>query len=405
MINKKKIINDPVYGFINIPGGLIFDLIEHPYFQRLRRIRQLGMSSLVYPGAIHTRFQHSIGAMHLTSLAVQVLRGKGIKITEEEEESVMAAVLLHDIGHAPFSHGLERTIIESHNHENISLKFMNILNHEFNNRLDLAIKIFLNKYKKSFLHQLVSGQLDMDRLDYLRRDSFFTGVSEGVIGSERIIKMLHVFDDKLVVEAKGIYSIEKFLIARRLMYWQVYMHKTALAAELVLIKIFNRIKELYNNGDSFFGIETFDYFLKNNFKNDNELIERFSNLDDYDIFFFIKQWTKSPDKILKNLSESLVFRRLPKLLLSKSPPDEEYINNLKNRILSSISINEADLTYYLFSGSVSNNAYNTLDDKINILTDNKLIDISEASDMLNLSVLSKEVKKYYVCAPKIIFKN
>jgi uncharacterized protein len=282
---------------------------------------------------------------------------------------------------------------------------MNILNHEFNNRLDLAIKIFLNKYKKSFLHQLVSGQLDMDRLDYLRRDSFFTGVSEGVIGSERIIKMLHVFDDKLVVEAKGIYSIEKFLIARRLMYWQVYMHKTALAAELVLIKIFNRIKELYNNGDSFFGIETFDYFLKNNFKNDNELIERFSNLDDYDIFFFIKQWTKSPDKILKNLSESLVFRRLPKLLLSKSPPDEEYINNLKNRILSSISINEADLTYYLFSGSVSNNAYNTLDDKINILTDNKLIDISEASDMLNLSVLSKEVKKYYVCAPKIIFKN
>ncbi len=402
---KKKIINDPVYGFLNIPGGLIFELIEHPYFQRLRRIRQLGLSYLVYPGATHSRFQHSIGAMHLTSLAVSVLKSKGVEISKEEDEAVMIAVLLHDIGHSPFSHTLENTIIESYGHEALSVKFMDLLNKDFDNRLELAINIFKDNYKKPFLHQLVSGQLDMDRLDYLRRDSFFTGVSEGVIGSERIIKMLDVYDDKLVVEAKGIYSIEKFLIARRLMYWQVYMHKTSLAAELMLMKLFNRIKELFEKGADFFGSDILSYFLTGDFKNNEELIERFSELDDYDIIYFIKSWTKSSDKVLSFLSQSFINRNLPGIILSKIEPSEDYIEKIKMQILKDKNISKEDLDYYIYSGSVSNNAYSTIDEKINILIDNKTVDISEASDMLNLSVLSKVVKKYYVCAPKEILKT
>ncbi len=398
--NKKKIINDPVYGFINIPEGLIFDLIEHRYFQRLRRIRQLGLTYLVYPGAIHSRFQHSIGAMHLTSLAIEVLRGNGQEITEAEAEGLMIAVLLHDIGHTPFSHGLEKNIFSNLSHEEFSLKFMNILNEEFNNKLSLAISIFKGEYKKKFLHQLVSGQLDMDRLDYLRRDSFFTGVHEGTIGSDRIIQMLKVVDDKLVVEAKGIYSIEKFLIARRLMYWQVYLHKTALAAELLLVKIFERVKELYNRAEKFACSEMFADFFESNFKNDKELIEKYSQLDDYDIYWVIKQWINCDDKILSELSANLIYRKLPKIILSKEKFDEDYINTLKNKLQKQLKISEHEVKYFLFNGSVSNNAYSNIDDRINILYKDEIIDISDASDILNLSILSKVIKKHYVCTPK-----
>lgn len=403
MHSKKKIVNDPVYGFINLPSGLIFELIEHPYFQRLRRIRQLGLSYLVYPGAIHSRFQHSIGAMHLMSEAINVLVSKGVEITDEEKESVMIAILLHDIGHAPFSHSLENSIIESMNHEDISLKFMNALNKQFGGSLDLAIRIFKNEYSKRFLHQLVSGQLDMDRLDYLRRDSFFTGVSEGVIGSDRIIKMLNVHKDQLVVDAKGIYSVEKFLIARRLMYWQVYMHKTALAAELVLMKIFKRIKDLFLTGKDFYGFENLSYFLTNKFSNDEVLVEKFASIDDYDVYHLIKKWAESNDKVLKDLSQAILNRKLPKLILSKEMYDSERLEVLEKKFLLKSGYSKELTHYYVFPGNVSNKAYSVLDDKINILFRDKISDISEASDILNMSILSKVIKKYYVCAPKDLF--
>ncbi len=402
MKDKKKIINDPVYGFINIPRGIIFDLIEHQYFQRLRRIKQLGLTYLVYPGATHTRFQHSIGAMHLMSLAIEVIKSKGVEITKEEEEGVKIAILLHDIGHTPFSHSLEKSIVTNCDHEDLSLKFMKILNEEYNGKLDLAINIFKGTYKKKFLNQLVSGQLDMDRLDYLRRDSFFTGVSEGVIGSERIIKMLAVSDDKLVVEAKGIYSIEKFLIARRLMYWQVYLHKTALAAELVLSRIFYRAKELYKNQKKYPSTEIFDALLESKFTNSEEMIKTYSKFDDYDVYYLLKQWASCNDSVLKNLSEAIIYRKLPKIKLSKELFDIEYIEDLKNKLIRNNIISKELIDYYIFYGSVSNNAYCYIDDQINILYKDKIIDISKESDMLNLSILNKVIKKYYVCSPKPI---
>lgn len=405
LTSKKKIINDPIYGLINIPGGIIFDLIEHKYFQRLRRIKQLGLTYLVYPGAIHSRFQHSIGAMYLTSVAIEVIKSKGTPVSEEEEEALKIAILLHDIGHTPFSHSLEKSIVTDYDHEQLSLKFMNVLNDEFGNRLETAIQIFKGLYHKKFLHQLVAGQLDMDRMDYLKRDSFFSGVSEGVISTDRIIKMLTVVNDKLVVEAKGVYSIEKFLIARRLMYWQVYLHKTALGAELILTKLFKRAKYLFNNNQKFPTNTILNKLLHSDFDSDKDMIETYAKFDDYDVYHLLKQWATCGDFILKKLSQSIINRNLPGIILSKEPVDYKHFKTIKNQIIKEYNITDSDAEYFVFKGSVSNNAYSNIDDEISVLYKNQIIDISKESDMLNLSILNKVIKKYYVCAPKeLLFK-
>ncbi len=404
-LNKKKIVNDPVYGFINIPSEIIFDIIEHPYFQRLRRIKQLGLTYLVYPGAIHSRFQHALGATHLMSTAVNVLRSKNKIITDEEAEAVLIAILLHDIGHSPFSHALEKHIINI-NHETLSLFFMEKLNKIFHGKLSLAIKIFSNNYHKKFLHQLVSSQLDMDRLDYLKRDSFFTGVTEGVISYDRIIKMLDVVDDKLVVEEKGIYSIEKFLIARRLMFWQVYLHKTVVSAELLLSNILKRAKELADNNVELFATPALNFFLYNKINNDNfynsdTAFNFFSQLDDNDIMASIKTWINHDDITLSKLSNNLIDRHLYKTIIQKQPIDKNIISDLKNKVKQAYNINDDEVNYFVFTGVLTNNAYSVVDDQINIFSKTKnLTDISEASDMLDLSILSKVVKKYYLCFPK-----
>ncbi|HOE38813.1 MAG TPA: HD domain-containing protein [Bacteroidales bacterium] len=406
MIKKQKIINDPVYGFINIPGGLIFKLIEHPYFQRLRRIKQLGLTYLVYPGATHTRFQHSIGSMHLVNLAIDVIRSKGHKITEDEAEATRIAILLHDIGHGPFSHALENCILPDLHHEKLSLWFMDELNKEFNSELSLAISIFKNQYHKKFLHQLVAGQLDMDRLDYLRRDSFFTGVTEGVVGSQRIIKMLQVVDDNLVVEAKGIYSIEKFLIARRLMYWQVYLHKTVLVGELLLSHFLKRLKYLYKEKEIKTGNIYLDFLFEENNLSDKELVvKNFSMLDDYDIMSLIKQNLNSQDRVIAKLSSSLLNRKLPRIRLSKEEIDYEFLNKIEQQFMKKYNFSAEDTEYFIYSGEISNNAYDSEDERINILFGEKLVDITEASDILNISVLGKTVKKNYICAPKSIMNK
>lgn len=406
MIKKQKIINDPVYGFINIPGGLIFKLIEHPYFQRLRRIKQLGLTYLVYPGAAHTRFQHSIGSMHLVNLAIDVIRSKGHKITEDEAEATRIAILLHDIGHGPFSHALENCIIPDLHHEKLSLWFMDELNKEFNSELSLAISIFKNQYHKKFLHQLVAGQLDMDRLDYLRRDSFFTGVTEGVVGSQRIIKMLQVVDDNLVVEAKGIYSIEKFLIARRLMYWQVYLHKTVLVGELLLSHFLKRLKYLYKEKGIKTGNVYLDFLFEDNNMSDKELIiKNFSMLDDYDIMSLIKQNINSQDRVIAGLASSLINRKLPRIRLSKEEIDYDFLNKIKQQFMKKYNFSAKETDYFVYSGEISNNAYDREDERINILFGEKLVDITEASDILNISVLGKIVKKNYICAPKSIMNK
>ncbi len=405
-INKRKILNDPVHGFITIPNDLIFDIIENKYFQRLRRIKQLGLTELVYPGAIHTRFNHALGSMFLMNQAIEVLRQKGHEITEEESLSANIAILLHDIGHGPFSHALENSIVVSMTHEDLSELFMDRLNTEFNGKLSMALEIFRNKYHKKFLHQLVSSQLDVDRLDYLTRDSFFTGVSEGIIGTERIIKMLNVYNGELVVDIKGIYSIEKFLVARRLMYWQVYLHKTVLSAEQLLIKILKRAKQLVLNGENIFVTPALELFLKNNFlkedfKNNPELLDMFSTLDDYDIFSSVKVWMNHSDKILSRLSSHLVDRKLYKIELQNTGFDTEYIERLKNKAIQQFSINKEDIEYIVFTDTVSNNAYNSHKDGINILyKNNEIKDISDASDQLNESFLSKSVLKYILCYPK-----
>jgi len=406
VIKKQKIINDPVYGFINIPGGLIFKLIEHPYFQRLRRIKQLGLTYLVYPGATHTRFQHSIGSMHLVNLAIDVIRSKGHKITEDEAEATRIAILLHDIGHGPFSHALENCILPDLHHEKLSLWFMDELNKEFNSELSLAISIFKNQYHKKFLHQLVAGQLDMDRLDYLRRDSFFTGVTEGVVGSQRIIKMLQVVDDNLVVEAKGIYSIEKFLIARRLMYWQVYLHKTVLVGELLLSHFLKRLKYLYKEKEIKTGNIYLDFLFEENNLSDKELVvKNFSMLDDYDIMSLIKQNLNSQDRVIAKLSSSLLNRKLPRIRLSKEEIDYEFLNKIEQQFMKKYNFSAEDTEYFIYSGEISNNAYDSEDERINILFGEKLVDITEASDILNISVLGKTVKKNYICAPKSIMNK
>jgi HD superfamily phosphohydrolase len=405
-LNKKKIINDPVYGFISIPTELIFDLIEHPYFQRLRYIKQLGMTHLVYPGALHTRFHHAIGAMYLMDTAIETLRNKGHNISDDEEEAVTIAILLHDIGHGPFSHALERTIIEGIDHEDISSMLMSKLNQQFDGRLTMAISIFNNTFPRKFLHQLVSSQLDMDRLDYLNRDSFFTGVSEGVISSERIIKMLNVKDDHIVVDAKGIYSIEKFLIARRLMYWQVYLHKTVIAGEELLVKIFKRCRELTLKGEDLFATPALKHFIKGGisrdaFMGEDHHLETFASLDDTDIMAAVKVWAGHSDFILSSLSQNLVQRKLYHVDISNKRPDKEFVTSLMKKAMKKYNITEQEAGYFVFTTSIRNNAYTAGDGNIGILMkDGHVHDITTASDNSNLEALAKTVKKYILCYSK-----
>ncbi len=409
--NKKKIINDPVFGFINIRSELVFDLIEHPYFQRLRRIKQLGLSCMVYPGANHTRFEHALGAVHLMRSAIGILKLKGQEISEEEADAVTVAILLHDIGHGPFSHVLESTIVQGVPHERISLLLMEELNRQFDGKLDLAIQIFTDNYHRHFLHQLVSSQLDMDRLDYLSRDSFFSGVSEGVISSERIIKMLNVKNDELVIEYKGIYSVENFLIARRLMYWQVYLHKTVLSAEYLLINVLARARELASQGIDLFATPVFKAFLTYKITLDDFVFNRlidgrpaldlFASLDDNDIFASIKEWQNHPDMILSYLSDCIINRRLYKIKISKKPIPEQKISLLKEKICAHFNVCDELMHYFLIANTISNSAYNqSSSEKINVLfKNNKISDIADASD-INLSVFSETVRKYFICYPK-----
>ena len=403
MTYERKIINDPVFGFINIPKGLLYDIVRHPLLQRLTRIKQVGLSSVVYPGAQHTRFQHSLGAFHLMSEAILQLASKGNFIFDSEAEAVQAAILLHDIGHGPFSHVLEDTIVKDVSHEEISLMLMERMNKEMNGQLSLAIQIFKDEYPKRFLHQLVSGQLDMDRLDYLRRDSFYTGVTEGNIGSARIIKMLDVADDHLVVESKGIYSIENFLTARRLMYWQVYLHKTSVAYERMLISTLLRAKELACQGVELFASPAFHFFLYNNispdtFRNDPECLENFIQLDDNDIWTSLKVWSNHPDKVLSTLSLGMINRNVFKVEISPVPISEERKKELTLQISQQLNIPLSEANYFVTTPSIEKNMYEPADDSIDIIyKDGTIKNIAEASDMLNISLLSKKVKKYYIC--------
>lgn len=404
--NKKKIFNDPVYGFINIPDEFIFDLIEHPYFQRLRRICQLGLTHLVYPGALHTRFHHVLGAMHLMTQAVSVIRRKGHDITPEEEQAVLLAILLHDIGHGPFSHALEYDIVNHVSHEAISGFFIERLSKEFDGKLDLALLIFQNKYsKKPFLYQLVSSQLDMDRLDYLNRDSFFSGVTEGQIGADRIIEMLNVHNGNLVLEEKAIYSIEKFLVSRRFMYWQVYLHKTVVSAEFMLIHILRRAKELVLQGKELFASPALLYFLKHNitekdFKTNPEVLDTFAKLDDFDITSAIKVWQDSDDKILSILSKKLINRELFKIEVSKTEFSPDRIKVEKELIRDKYKLVGNEVDYFVYSETLVNNAYNQNKQNINLILKNgEIMDVSRASDNYNLSALASPVEKYCLCYP------
>ena len=402
-MQARKIINDPVFGFINIPKGLLYDIVRHPLLQRLNRIKQLGLSSVVYPGAQHTRFQHSLGAFYLMSETIQHLKTKGNFIFDSEAEAVKAAILMHDIGHGPCSHVLEDTIVQGVCHEDISLMLMEYINKEMNGQLTLAIQIFKDEYPKRFLHQLVSGQLDMDRLDYLRRDSFYSGVTEGNIGSARIIKMLDVRDDHLVVESKGIYSIENFLMARRLMYWQVYLHKTSVAYERMLISALLRAKELAEQGVELFASPALHFFLYNNvqrdvFYNNPQCLENFIQLDDNDIWTALKVWSNHTDKVLSTLSQGMINRQVFKVETSTKPIEKARIEEIQVQIsrLLGISFNEA--AYFISTPSIEKNMYNPADDSIDILYGDETIkDIAEASDMLNIQLLAKKVKKYYLC--------
>ncbi len=404
-MNKKKIFNDPVYGFITIPYPIVFDLIEHTYFQRLRRIKQLGLTHYVYPGALHTRFHHALGALHLMTEAIDVLRSKNVDITNEEAKAVCIAILLHDIGHGPFSHTLEHTLVNVH-HEELSVLFMQKLNEAFDGQLDLAIQIFQDKHPKKFLQQLVSGQLDMDRMDYLNRDSFFTGVSEGVIGYDRIIKMLDVRDGELVVEQKGIYSIEKFLIARRLMYWQVYLHKTVLAAEQMLIRVLRRAKDLATQGVPLEVSKSLAFFLYNDFRSEDitkkgdELIEHFAKLDDFDIIAALKSFMNHDDFILSYLSKSLINRRLFKVEMSDAPFSSDYIEKVRQKSLEHISNSNINIDYIVFQGTETNSTYSSLKDEIKILFKNG--EIKPVSAISDHGVHHKIISKHYLCYPKNI---
>ena len=405
-LKKDKIINDPIYGFVQIEKGIIFNLIEHPFFQRLRRISQLGLSYLVYPGANHSRFHHAIGCVFLMNKAIDQIRKKGHKISDKEAEAVCIAILLHDIGHGPFSHTLEKNIVNI-NHESLSLFFMQELNEQFGGKLSLAIQIFKDEYKKKFLHQLVSSQLDMDRLDYLKRDSFYSGVQEGVIGTERIINMLNVVDDHLVIEEKGIYSIEKFLIARRLMYWQVYLHKTVLSAENTLIKTVNRAKELILEGKEVFATPALLFFLENKFRkkdfeNNPKLLHQFAKLDDHDILSSLKQWTTDDDNVLALLSNMIINRKLLKVKIQQKPFSQQEISKRKKEVMKRLKITEEKADFFVFSEKVSNSAYSYEKAKINILMkDGSIKELKDASDQLLNEMISKKVNKFFLCYPDI----
>ena len=401
--NKLKILNDPIYGFIRIPNSLIFDIIEHPSFQRLRRVSQMGFSNLVYPGANHTRFHHALGCLHLMQKTVSILRVKGINISEEEENALYIAILLHDIGHGAFSHALEHSIVTGITHEEISLKYMHKLNNEFHGQLDLAIAIFTRKYHRVFLHQLISSQLDMDRLDYLKRDSFYTGVAEGNISSDRLIAMINVINNELVIEKKGIYSVEKFLIARRLMYWQVYLHKTSIVAEHMLVKVLMRAKELAEKKVELFCTSSLHFFLYNKINKDNFndiVLGFFSKLDDYDILSAIKEWVSHPDKILSNLCSMIVNRDLLKIEMFDKEVSAKYVLEMTMNFMTESNLSEEEAAYFVFRGEISNQAYNE-NQPIKIVNKRgNLEDIVKASDQLNLQALSKPVIKYFICYPK-----
>jgi HD superfamily phosphohydrolase len=402
--NKLKIFNDPIYGFITIPNSQIFDLIEHRYFQRLRRISQMGLSYLVYPGANHTRFHHAIGCMHLMQKAINVLRFKGVTISEDEENALYVAILLHDIGHGPFSHAMEHSIVNGVSHEEISLLFMEKLNKEFNGSLTLAIKIFKGEYDRPFLCELISSQLDMDRADYLKRDSFYTGVAEGNVNSERLITMLNVENDRLVVEEKGIYSVEKFLVARRFMYWQVYLHKTGVVAEQLLTRVLKRAKELTNAGVKLLSSQALHYFLNHEVSLDNfddVTLETFSKLDDTDIISAMKDWQYHDDFVLRNLSEMIINRNLLKIKLKNKPIKETYLKHHLLELMGKYDISEEEAEYFVFVDSISNQAYQSKLQTIKILQKSgKVVDIAKASDQFNIKALSKPVTKYYICYPK-----
>jgi HD superfamily phosphohydrolase len=412
-MNDAKIINDPVFGFIKIPRGLLYDIVCHPLMQRLNRINQLGLASIVYPGARHTRFQHSLGAFHLTSEAILTLQQKGQFIFDSEAEAVEAAILMHDIGHGPFSHVLENTLISGISHEDISLLMMEQINNDFNGRLNLAISIFKDHYPKRFLHQLISSQLDMDRLDYLRRDSFFTGVTEGNIGSARIIKMLNVVDDKLVVEQKGIYSLENYLTSRRLMYWQVYLHKTAVGYEKVLVNMLRRAKflthEAKNNSmhEKPFASPALAYFLKNDvnadwFKTHSEALQMYEELDDSDLWSAMKVWKHSSDKILSTLATDMLDRHIFKVEVNDEPVSRERIDAIEAEIAEKIGIDVKDAHYLTSLNTIQKDMYSIDDDSIDILyKDGTIKDISEASEILNVALLSKKIRKYYLCYQRI----
>ena len=411
LTNKRKIINDPVYGFINVPGDFVFDLIEHPWFQRLRNIKQLGLTSFVYPGATHSRFQHGLGSLHLMELAISTLRAKGVVISAMEEEATLIAILLHDAGHGPFSHALENSIIGGITHEDLSLLIMTRLNVQFDGKLDLAIKIFTGKYPRRFFHELVSGEIDMDRLDYLRRDSFFTGVIEGAIGSDRIISMLNVVDDSLVIDEKGIYSIEKFLVARRLMYWQVYMHKTVLSAESLLVNVLKRAKELANEGAELYATPALRFFLYNKIGSHDLISEgqftpdiiaaNFARLDDSDIMVSAKYWADHNDKILSDLSGRLNRRDLLAIELQNEPISRERIRELTHKVQSVMKVTPETLGYYVFTDSIYNLSLSPEAPEVKILLKSgKTADISSVSDMFDHRFLSERITKYFLCYPK-----
>ena len=401
--NKLKIINDPIYGFIHIPSSLVFDIIEHPYFQRLRRINQMGLSYLVFPGAKHTRFEHVLGCVFLMQKTVEMLRFKGVQISDKEAEGLYIAILLHDIGHGPFSHAMEHSIVEGISHEEISLLFMQELNKVFNGKLDTAIAIFQGTYSRKFMHQLISGQLDMDRADYLKRDSFYTGVAEGNINSERLISMLNVRNDELVVEEKGLYSVEKFLIARRLMYWQVYLHKTSVVAEQILIRLLNRAKELVQQGQELTMSTALAFFVKNKISKDNfsqEVLEMFARLDDTDIISAMKEWQFYPDIVLSKLSKMLLNRDLLKIKVRLNDFEEQKIKRLQKLSLAK-GIEEKDMKYFVFTGVMTNRAYNPGKEIIKILTKNgRVVDLTKTSEAINLEPLSQVTERYYICYPK-----
>lgn len=408
-VNKLKILNDPIYGFITIPNALLYDLIQHPYFQRLRRISQMGLSYLVYPGAHHTRFHHALGCMHMMQKAIEVLRFKQVNISKEEENALLIAILLHDIGHGPFSHAMEHSIVENVSHEQLSLRFMDELNREFDGQLSLAIQVFKGEYPRKFMLQLISSQLDMDRMDYLKRDSFYTGVAEGNINSDRLIQMLNVVDDVLVMEEKGIYSIEKFLMARRLMYWQAYLHKTSLVAELILTKILKRAKELSLKEIPLKASDALSFFMTHKIELahfETGVLQRFAELDDFDIMSALKAWQTHDDFILSSLSKMIINRDLLKIKLSSEKFAPEFIENLSQRFIQQNKLSAQDAQYFVYKGKIKNQAYSKSAEPIRILKKDKTIeDVVEASDQLNLKALSKPVTKYYVCYPKQLVEN